>query len=332
MRKSELDLSDLSPIDRFPFIEAATSRWAALQPIDRGKNFAAQWRMWELERIVVSDAQCSPARFERTSRRHMPYDNEFVLVQLYVEGHSDIFVSADAIRTKTGYLYLFDKSRNFRSIGYGARTIGLVIPHDLIGYDPSRHPAFVEVSQTSPHGRVLTHLLSTLPTRLETVTSADIPPLARHIADVFGALLLAPMASREIDAIRRARRLAIENHVEARLRHPDLGVSDICEAFGLSRATLYRHFPTSGGVAGFIRQRRLLAAYSDLKLMAGRRGAVRDVSDRWGFYDSAHFYRAFRRTFEANPVEIKKLPQLRHREPVTPGELLRGWQMRLAER
>lgn len=328
MRRSELDLSAYSPRDRFPFLEAATSRWAALQPIHGDLDFSARWRMWELDRIVLSDAQCAPARFERRSRRHLPHDNEFVLIQLYLEGHSDVRIDDEAIRTKTGSFYLLDKSRRFSSVSYGARTLGLVIPHDVIGYDPSRHPAIIETPQTSPYWRVLARLLTTLPSRLETATSTDVVPLARAVADVFGTMLGGPSAPVDADAVRCARRIAIENYVEVRLKDPELDVSSICAAFGLSRATLYRHFPNQGGVAGFIRQRRLIAAFADLKSMGGARGAVREVCDRWGFYDTPHFRRAFKRQFEASPVELDKLPPLHHTEQVTPGDLLGGWHKR----
>jgi AraC-like DNA-binding protein len=58
--------------------------------------------------------------------------------------------------------------------------------------------------------------------------------------------------------------IRIRQHIESRLSHPDLSAESVASHFGLSRASLYRLFAPLGGVAEYIRSRRLHRAFFDL--------------------------------------------------------------------
>lgn len=332
MRKSALDLAHVAQHERFEFLEAAAARWAAIEPVSGTKNFAARWRMWELDQLIVSEAYCAPTRFKRTTKTHNRYDNEFLLIQLYLSGSSDVVVGNERVRTRDGYVYLFDKSRPFSSVCNGARTAGIVVAHDAIGYDPLKHPAVIVAARSSPAARLLTQILSTLPTRLDAMTSDESGPLAREIIEALRALYFGGGRGPGAGALRRARRVAIENYIEGRLQAADLGVADICAAFGLSRRSLYRHFSDECGPGDYIRRRRLHAAFRELKSTELTRGAIRRVSDRWGFYDTSHFNRAFRDWFEVNPTQVALLPRPSEATTVAPDDLLAAWQPGLRSR
>lgn len=332
MRKSTLNLADIARRDRFEFFEAATACWAALEPLHRIKDFSAYWRMWELDRLIVSEAYCAPTRFMRTTKTHNRFDNEFLLIQLYLSGSSDVVAGNDRVRTKEGDVYLFDKSRPFASDGRGARTAGFVIPHDAVGYDPSKHPAVIVAPRSSPTARLLTQMLSTLPKRLDALTPDESGPLGREIIEALRALYFGGRQGPGVAALRRVRRVAIENYIEERLHAADLGVADICAAFGLSRRSLYRHFSDECGPGDYIRRRRLLAAFRELSSADLTRGAIRRVSDRWGFYDTSHFNRAFRDWFEVNPTQVGLLPRPSEATSVAPNDLLAAWQPGLRSR
>lgn len=332
MRYSELDISGIRPTERFAFVEAAARQWAWIQPIKNQDEYEVTWRMWELDRLIVSESHCSPTRFDRISKRHNSYDNEFVLVQLYIHGSSELNVGEETVKSEQGSVYLIDKSRPFSSVALGAKTLGVLLPHEAIGYDPSIHPAVIPLPGLSPTGRVLVQALTDLPFRLERLDEADAKQLASELALIVRALLIEPDQSSEAKAIVRARRIAIENYIETRLAMADLGVSVLCANFGLSRASLYRHFPEAGGVASYIRRRRLSAAFAELRLREPTRGAIRDACDRWGFYDTAHFNRAFRKSFNLNPTEALNMPKPSLTLPTAPGQLLRSWQSAIHQR
>jgi AraC-like DNA-binding protein len=61
---------------------------------------------------------------------------------------------------------------------------------------------------------------------------------------------------------------------------------------------------TGESVAGLIRRERLARCWCDLERPSG--GAVTEIAFRWGFKDSAHFSRAFKREFGISPTEVRR--------------------------
>ena len=99
---------------------------------------------------------------------------------------------------------------------------------------------------------------------------------------------------------------AIRRHVEAELLNPALEVKDIADRFGVSRAALYRLFSAEGGVAKYIRDRRLFRARR-LLVQAGPGGPPRisTVAYATGFADEKAFSRAFKKRFGHLPRDAR---------------------------
>lgn len=94
------------------------------------------------------------------------------------------------------------------------------------------------------------------------------------------------------------------SYIEQHLDDPELGVDRLQSAFSVSRATLYRMFSEIGGIARFIRMRRLLAARQCLR----RRP---DLGITWllyelGFGSERQFQRAFQAEFGVSPSEWRE--------------------------
>lgn len=94
------------------------------------------------------------------------------------------------------------------------------------------------------------------------------------------------------------------SYIETHIDDPDLGVDTLQSSFGVSRPTLYRMFRRMGGVARFIRQRRLAAAHQYLR----RRP---DMSITWvlyelGFASERQFQRAFHAEYGLSPSEWRE--------------------------
>lgn len=94
------------------------------------------------------------------------------------------------------------------------------------------------------------------------------------------------------------------SYIEAHLDDPDLDVDQLQSAFSVSRATLYRLFSDIGGVAGFIRRQRLVAARHRLRLRP-------DLGITWllyelGFGSERQFQRAFQAEFGVSPSEWRQ--------------------------
>src|SRR5699024_2851857 len=111
----------------------------------------------------------------------------------------------------------------------------------------------------------------------------------------------------------------VVSYIEDHLDDPGLGVDRLQSAFCVSRATLYRMFSEIGGVARFIRRRRLLAARQYLR----RRP---DLGITWllyelGFGSERQFQRAFQAEFGVSPSEWRE--RCKAAQEASPGERTR---------
>ncbi|MEM6438757.1 MAG: helix-turn-helix transcriptional regulator [Pseudomonadota bacterium] len=327
MISSEFYTDAFRPADRFDAAEAAASAWTSLRPVE-GAGFAeVSWRQWEFDGLAVYDTEFSPLRFERLDKRFNPYDHEYLLLQIYGQGDSRVTIGDEVVRHDRWTIFLFDMSRRYSNTANAVKTRGVLIPHAMVGYDPSRHPPAISLAPKSPQGRVLLETFWTLPDRLPSLVQGDTERAVAELADLVRALMLDPLGLTESRAVRRARRAAMETFIALRLHDPDLRPETLCRAFGVSRASLYRLFEETGGVAGHLRDRRLEAARWELSRAESSRGVIRGVAERWGFVDPADFHHAFKRRFDAKPSEAVGLNPAAATEPVSksPGAFLRDW-------
>ncbi len=94
----------------------------------------------------------------------------------------------------------------------------------------------------------------------------------------------------------------IQNFIEAHLAEPALGPAEIASAVGISVRHLYRLFALRGHTVGdWIRKRRLEQCRSDLANSRLHERTITEIAFFWGFSDSAHFSRSFKKQFGICP-------------------------------
>jgi AraC family transcriptional regulator, positive regulator of tynA and feaB len=90
--------------------------------------------------------------------------------------------------------------------------------------------------------------------------------------------------------------------IETHLAEPSLDPSSIASELGISVRHLHRLFARQGdSPADWIRQRRLENSRSDLADVRFRDRTITEIAFLWGFSDSAHFSRSFRKQFGISP-------------------------------
>ncbi len=109
----------------------------------------------------------------------------------------------------------------------------------------------------------------------------------------------------------------VRRHVEANLHDPDLTPDSVLQSLRLSRASVYRLFAHEGGLAAYIRSRRLRAAADELVRFPHI--AVQDIASGLGFNNASSFTRAFRRAYDIAPQELHGYAPLLRREQARPG-------------
>jgi AraC-like DNA-binding protein len=104
-------------------------------------------------------------------------------------------------------------------------------------------------------------------------------------------------------AVRAAVYGQVRRYVENNLHDPDLSPDSVLASLHLSRASVYRLFEHEGGLAAYIRNRRLRMAADELVRFPHM--AVQDIAAGLGFNDASSFTRAFRRAFDIAPRELQ---------------------------
>lgn len=206
-------------------------------------------------------------------------------------------------RLLPGDMVLIDAASGVRFTGDVAAVERLVVPR-------SRLPISPEMIETA-HGRVIPAHSSfgiVLGTLLNSVRSPIGEPSSkrREADDVLMRALFAAAASAAVEGVAEASAddplvRAIRDHIEAHLADARLSPEAIGRHFGLSRASLYRLWRPSGGIAGHIRERRLFRAHLYLCAARDRRTSVVEVAHRCGFSNVGSFVRLYRSHYGCTP-------------------------------
>jgi AraC-like DNA-binding protein len=172
----------------------------------------------------------------------------------------------------------------------------------------SLHGSVIEYD--SPLARLIPAYLSALCQDRQFATSAD-----RYDATRTCALLIAAAFGKRAGlsgGARAATRAAvfgtIRRYIEANLHESDLSPESVLLASQLSRPTLYRLFENEGGLAAYIRNRRLIAAAHELRRYPHK--TVVEIAYGLGFNSASDFNRAFRRAYEMSPLDFRQFAVL----------------------
>lgn len=275
-------------------------------PTGSRSAFRAYATSRKIDRLIVSEVGFDAAVFDRDPGRLRTFESEFLLLETYDRGanrgRSDDLVT----RLDARAVHVFDMARPWQTQSTDVACRSVVIPYDAIGYRPGLHPAYARLRAGSPRNAMLLAAMATLFDAGERVAPED----AEALADGFGALVRRLMFDEggvEAEPT-EGQALFARRYIDERLDQPNLGPARLCEALGVSRATLYRIFAGERGVRGYIVSRRLDRCFDELRRGPVRRGRVREVAERWGFHDPKSFNRAFRAQFGIAPSDCLDRP------------------------
>jgi AraC-like DNA-binding protein len=113
------------------------------------------------------------------------------------------------------------------------------------------------------------------------------------VAKALGPALAAPRASIMSPA---AAFVTIRRYIDAHLHLPTLDVDGLNAVFGVSRASLYRLFEPTGGVASYIRRARLSRAFQEIAASETSGRQIGPIVYALGFKNVSAFNRLFKET------------------------------------
>ena len=275
--------------------------YSAGADIDRiGGGFAARMTGWRLDRSLLYDRRLSGIGHARDDRRVGRDAMAHMTLTLVVAGEFHVDAGDGYRRVMPGELLLLDMTRPMRNRVPAAHIITMSMTRERIARlvrDPRRlHGQLIPAAQAA----LLADHMRSLARNGATAPPAMLMPLARVGLDLLGAALAIDPA-RERPAHVTAERIDwVRAYIEERLFEPALGPEAIMARFALSRATLYRDFQPWGGLASYIRSRRL-DVLGERLADRGETRSLADLADLLGFSTEARLSEAFLARFGMRP-------------------------------
>lgn len=270
--------------------------------------FEAQVSMWKMDTVIVGTSTFGPIQTRMRRDRNIRQDqlDHYRLIMLR-EGEFHCDAAGTQVSLAPGRFVLTDMALPESNASCCKSTI-LYIPRDML---EAALPRPADLHGASPlnacTGLFANHLRALLD-GLPNMTTAEVPGVMQATVNLLAATLAQSPASLDaarpaIDSVllRRARQ-----YVEQHLADEQLGVEQISAHLKVSRSTLYRVFASLGGVADYIKERRLARVHGILSSTRERQNIAR-LAQEHGFKSATHFSRAFRQQFGYSPSDAFSL-------------------------
>lgn len=182
------------------------------------------------------------------------------------------------------------------------------------------------ISGDSSFAAIFADLLTSLSAKLGTLSVEQFHALEMTLTEFLATAILSDGDTAMMGGVtgRRAGVLQrVARSIEQRLGEPELSLSDIAAANGMSVRNLQKLFEAfDKAFSVYVRSRRLERCRDDLASPLLAQLSISEICYRWGFTDPAYFSRSFRDQFGVSPREFRRAPHL-YQSPPREGPTLR---------
>lgn len=320
--------SELSPA-KDPFDRYRELYSAGADAIRTGSEFRAAMSAWRLDRAILFERTLMGVSHERGSRRVHRDDFDHFTLTLNVAGDFHIDDGSGFRAVQPGEIVMLDMSRPTRTLALNASILTMSMARDRVAAATSQlgsaHGRIIPARQ----GALLADNMASIARNGASLKLESLPSIGRVLSELLTLVLEdGPASSRQRSASLASRRAdEIRFFIERHLHNEHLDIDTIAAGSGVSRATLYRHFARMGGIARYIRSRRLDAFRRALSDPDDAR-TLSQLAEDLGFTDEGGASRHFLDAFGMRPGAYRKM--LRTCPPALASRMqLDGWAMEL---
>lgn len=272
-----------------------------------GDHFEAAISSFAIGNVLIGQSAASAQIFRRNEAVIQRSQIDHVMVQLYLAGGFSGQAEGMPIVVDPGDICCFDLAFGFETRADDFQNITMIIPKSAL--QPLTTGDFFH-GLVLKSGETVNLLLATHMRELlclcPEIKSAEIGLVEQMTTELVRLCLRMPRRQfLAPDADARSVVGRAKAYIAERLGNPDLDGQMICQALGVSRATLYRHFEPLGGVASVIRNWRLSNAFGELE----RNGLepLQVIARRNGFRNTGVFARAFKTRYGVSPSTFRTM-------------------------
>lgn len=166
------------------------------------------------------------------------------------------------------------------------------------------------IDTTTGAGALVGSMMSVLWKESSTLDPAALATLDRSFVDVLTAVAGSTTTTRDSDTRDNATRMVLRHYIRTALPSGRVSADAAAREAMISTRTMHRLLNAAGTTfSECVRHERMNGAIRDI-LTADPAVTLGEIAARWGFYDSSHLTRTFRRQFDCTPMEYRT----RHRD------------------
>lgn len=262
-------------------------------------------------------------RAARTKAMSLNDDRPYLKAVLQRKGHSVITQDDASIRLRSGEWTVYDAGEPYSAAAsHGAEFSVILIPRERVispGIDV-RNLVLHPIPARSGFGRLIWIFLDMTMDQIPTVQERRTFDVAEVITQMFRIALFDSLETQPAANSRDALRERVKFCILAHLRDPRLSVSKLADLMHCSKRYLHIVFrPENISISEYILKARLDRCRAQLLNSSSARRSITDIAYSWGFNNSNHFSRCFRREFGVSPRELRAdlAPRSRSSGPVS---------------
>jgi AraC-like DNA-binding protein len=296
------------------FLCASHLPWTlARRPDD---SFSARLSLRRFLGVRIVRCNCGPLNGSRASPEIARSDDEYLGILYVRRGREQISVAGQDLTVDAGNFVLWDSGRpmSFR-VPADLEKISLLLPFQYVTeVFPEAHDYCGRVVDGRRGlGAVFANLVESLDREMWSTGNAQLGAAMAPTLEVLRALFN-PECTSQRQPARDLLLQRVKRYILNRLREP-LHPAKIAAANGISVRYLHQLFGETGTtVCAWIREKRLGRCLEELQDTSSPH-SVTEIAHHWGFCDSSHFSKSFKKRFGRPPNAVRSDARARRRQP-----------------
>jgi AraC-like DNA-binding protein len=277
---------------------------------DRSDDFEASFSHTRLGDLIFCRMTARAAhRAVRTEAMALNDDRPFLKAVLQTKGRSAIAQSGASTTLHSGQWTIYDAGEPYSATAsHGAEFSIILIPRaKIVGHGVDmRNIILRPLSARSGFGKLIWTFLDMTMNQIPTVQEHRTFDVAEIIAQMLRITLFDSFETRSAVNSRDALRERVKFCISAHLSDPDFSVSKLADLMHCSKRYLHMIFrPEDISISEYILKARLDRCRAQLLDPSSARRSITDIAYSWGFNNSNHFSRCFKREFGVSPRELR---------------------------
>jgi AraC-like DNA-binding protein len=278
------------------------------------KSFHGQIETWRGVDLTYSKVSSAAHNVVRDKGRISKSSDDHYLISLQLSGMGSLLQDGRNAILRPGDFALYDVTRPYNLLFDDEfEQLVMKIPRKQIAarlFDADNLTA-VGISGKQGAGRLASMLIAQTVNQLGELDAESLAQAQACVLDLTANALASSMGKRS-ETVSESQELTIRrilHFIDDSLHDPALTCEQVAVANGISERYLRKLFQAKGhSVSEWIWMRRLEQAKVDLANPRYAHRSVTSIAYDWGFKDTAHFSRAFKRQFGQSPREMRLIP------------------------